>query len=192
VSSLAWDTIQAAIAKWVTAASGLTAIWTFPGVAGVAAVRPAPPYITMQLDVVLPVGHDWRTVRDADNPQPGAELDIIWQGHRTSRLELQCFSVEGAGNAPLRTLVDVIDALSLHIDDLDAAGVGIGEIGPARLLSGRSGGILEPRSVVELSLHFASEVVGQTTYVERMNITATEPTIGEVANFWVPDPPPES
>lgn len=190
MSAIAWDTIQAAITAWVTAASGLTVIWTFPGANGVGAPRPQPPYIALQLDGLGKVGQEWRVTVDAESPEEGAEIDVKYQGHRTARLELQCFGIEGSGNGPLRTLADVLDALPIHYDDLDAAGVGIGGTTPVQLLEGRRGGIIEPRAVAEVSLHFASEVVAQTTYVERMNITLTESTIGEVADFWVPDPPP--
>jgi hypothetical protein len=199
VSAIAFAAIKAAIHSWVVAGSGLAAgqvYWTFPGENGKAAPRPQPPCIALQLDTVAGVGHDWRVTTDAEDPEPGAELEVHARGHRIARLELQCFGLEGSGLTAMSTLVDVIAALPLHHYALDLVGVGIGEAEAVQLGEFRRGGILEPRGVTAVQLHLGSEVIGTVAEVKRVQVTTTaRDAFGEViaeSEQWIPDPPVES
>lgn len=200
VSAVAWATAKAAIHAWVVAASGLAAgkvIWTFPGADGKAAPRPEPPYIALQISGTGGAGaSDWRSTKDAADPEPGAELEVTVRGHRVSSLELQCFEREGTGGSAHDILVDVIAALPLYYYDLDIAGVGIGATTPVQLLEFGRTVKLEPRAVASVSLHLGSEVARSLTYVERMQVTTTaRGPDGEVvatSEQWIPDPPLES
>lgn len=196
MSAIAWTAIKAALHAWVVAASGLPAgkvFFAFPGANGKAAPRPQPPCIELHIDDTLGRGTDWKVTKDAADPQPGAELEVHFQGHRTARLELQCFYGEGTGDAARVTLETVVSALPLHYYELDLAGAGIGTTERVQLVGANRGGILEPRAITGVQLHLGSDVVGYQSYVERMQVvaTATSDAGAELENeLWVPDPPP--
>jgi hypothetical protein len=180
VPAIAWTTVENALHAWIVAATGLAAT----SVTGNGGPRPPMPYIVMQLAGPRPIGHDWRVYDDAPDPQPGAELRVRAQGHRMARLQLQCFAGEDSGNEAVRVLSDAISALSLHVHDLDVAGIGIGDVAPIQLIEGRRGGILDPRAVCEIELHLGSEVEGRETYIERLQLVATEHTTGHTEELW--------
>lgn len=188
MSAIAWDTVENAIHAALVAASGLAAtavVWEYQK--GHVAARP---YISIKLDELDKAGQDWRVVDDAPDAVAGAELRIRRRGLRTARVELQCFAPEGSAMTALRVLTDTISALVVQEYALDLAGVGVGDTTAVQLVEGRRGGILEPRALAAIGIHLASEVESRETYVERMNITLTEVDAGEVADFWIPDPPP--
>ena len=135
------------------------------------------------------------TVDIADNgtgthtivPAPGAELRSRALGMRTAKL-----MIHGFGQSAVRALVDVVSGLELHIAALDAAGVGIGDIDPVQQIpmpTASGGATLEREAVTGVMMHLASELESRQTYVERVQLTLTENTIGPVGTFWVPTAP---
>lgn len=184
-----WSAIENALHAWVVAATNLAAsavIWGYTG-----APRPTAPYIAMSLDTLGQIGHDWVVYDDAPAPVlDGAELRARARGHRTARLQLQCFAVEGSEHAAVALLDRALTGLSLYATALDAAGVGLGDVSPIQLVEGRRGSLLEPRAITDVGLHLASELEGRETYIERVQITLDVPTVGEVET-WIPDAPPD-
>src|SRR5262249_15849004 len=133
---------------------------------------------------------------DAPDAIEGAEVRIRSFGHRTVSLKMQCFAPDRSGTAALELLEDVLSGVTLHEDDLDDAGVGIGTIRPGQFRRGQGGTISEPRAVAEVVLHLGSEVESRNTYIERvqMRVHPQSPTgvdLDEV-EVWSPDPPMES
>lgn len=190
--AIAWETADAAIHAWIVAASGLAATHViFEDEKG---KRPEPPYISIQIDDVLPVGSDFVIKDDAPDPEDGEELRVRTFGHRTARLELQAFGPVDSGAAAFRMLVDVISALPLHYYDLDVAGVGIGGTEAVQRAPGRRVGINEPRAIAAVMLHLGSELEARGTYVERMQVTATPKNVAgdalDEVELWIPDAPP--
>lgn len=151
--------------------------------------RPDPPYIAMKLTDVRTIGHDWTTREDAEAPAPGAEVLFRHRGARIVALELQCFTVKagGAGGAG-GILSDAVAALAVHVNALDLAGIGIGNIGPIRALDSRRGSLFEPRAVVEIDLHLASELESYSGYIEHVQLAVEVATLLET-EIWLPDAP---
>lgn len=177
--AIAWTAVEKALQAWVVAATGLDAanvIWAFEKGA-----RPEPPYISLMIDSARSIGTDRVSYEDHPDPEPEGELLVTARGDRRAMLQLQCFAIEGSGNAALQLLTDAIAGLPLHWYALDQAGVGIGDTEEIRLLEGRRGGILEPRAITEVVLLLGSEVEGRETFVETIELAVEEQDIGEVA-----------
>lgn len=118
-------------------------------------------------------------------PAPGAELRTVAYGARTAHVMIQAY-----GDQAFRMLSDVIAGLELAVDDLDAAGIGIGPIEPVQQVpSPRPGNVLERRAITGLTIHLLSQLESRQTYVERVQLTLRERTIGVVATFWTPTDP---
>lgn len=162
--AVGWTAIEDALHAWAVAGTALAAtsvIWTYQG-----GPRPAPPYLALQLTDVRPVGWASREEEDA-----GEEIKLIHRLPHTATLELQLFADKSTN--PVARLHDAIAALDIpdHIDALDAAGVGIGESGPIRLVAGRVNTLLEPRAVGEVTLHIESVVESFVDYIARVTGT---------------------
>jgi hypothetical protein len=170
VSAIAFVAVKLGIQEWVQAGSGLPdarVIWNLQGGA-----RPKSPCILMSIQSVAGVGDDWIVHEVRNPPVVGEEIRRKAQGHRIATLELQCFAAEETGDTSTPILTDVISSLALHVDDLDIAGVGVGSVGPVRSVPGTRGGILEPRSVVEIEIHLASEVARYLDSIDSVEFAA--------------------
>lgn len=190
MSAIAWITVENAVHAWLVAATGLAVgqvIWIDGG-----GPRPQKPYIAIQISDVQQVGHDWRVVDAAPDPVDNAELRVRLRGHRTARVQLQCFAADDSGGDAVKILTDAIAGLQLSVYDLDRAGVGIADSERVQLVQGRRGGILEPQAVTAVNIHLASEVEGRLPEVAHVQIRLTEESIGQVGEVWIPDSPPES
>lgn len=186
-NSIAWATVENAVISWLEGSTGLRAAWDFEG-----GVSLAPPYISVQITGYVPRGHDWKKKEDNPTPTAGQEILVKAQGMRQATLVVQCWGEPRKGHtppvSPLPLLAQAIDALDLYVDQLDEAGVGIGEIGPASL-AGSPGSILTPRARVEIGIHLASEVQGYESSLDHIQITTRVNDEIEVET-WIPDPPP--
>lgn len=188
MSAIAWTTIDNALIAWVMVASGLDANHVIFADRG--GPRPSAPYIEISIPSIGGAGcQDWRVYDNAPNPVAGAELRVRARGMRMATIALQCFAVDGGGDAATRMLSDVISALPLNEYALDLAGLGIGDIRPVQLVQGRRGSILEPRAVAELDVHLASELESRETYIERIQIAIHETTTNTNVTKWIPTPP---
>lgn len=197
MAAIAWITVENALHAWLVAATGLAAgqvIWLDGG-----GPRPPKPYIAISPIVdIQQIGHDWRVVDAAPDPEDQAELRVRSRGHRTARVQLQCFAADPSPSNPtpgreaVQILTDAISGLPLHVYDLDLAGIGIADTTAVQLVQGRRGGILEPQATAAVNIHLASEVEARLPEVAHVQIRLTEESIGEVGEVWIPDPPPES
>lgn len=135
-----------------------------------------------------------------DTVRAGKELKRTASGVRVATLQLEVFAPEGSGLMAVAIAHDTIASLPLHVDELDAAGVGMSDVGVTeveggiRAIDGRLGGIDEPRAQVELAVFLSSELVGTIGRVDRVRTRAVA-TFGdgssdEVAAEWSPSPPP--
>lgn len=191
MSAIDWTTIQNALRAWVQAGSALdNVIWSYHG-----GPRPSAPYIAMSISSVATVGRDWVVYEEAEAPAENATLKRTARGMRTATLSLQCFGTDAQGDTASPLLADVIAHLELWAYDLDLAGVGLGSIGPIRLLEGRRGSILEPRALVEVELHLASEVfdyINDIGYVQLTSHVMEQDGVTEVESTeqWIPTEPP--
>lgn len=190
MSAIAWTAIENALHAWLCAATGLAAtsvIWADQG-----GPQPAAPYIALKITDTRAVGREWLVRDDAPDPVQGAELRVRARGHRTARLEMQCFGALKSARAAAILLEDALAALPLHTADIDAAGCGLGQSTPVQMLEGRRGSLLEPRAICELALHVGSEMEARTSYIERAQVCVA-PLGGDPdpdLEVWVPDPPP--
>jgi len=184
MASILWETVEDALHAYVVGASGLAemqVIWERHG-----GPRPDSPYIALSLDEMISVGHEWKR-----SEVVGDQLRVRYAGHRTARLDLQCFATPkppaNPGVSPVSILATVLDSIELYVNDLDAAGVGIGNREPVHYVPGDRGpGILEPRAVGALRIHLASEVETFRDYIERVQLNVHT---ADTVVLWVPDAP---
>lgn len=196
MSAVGWEAIIPAIQKWIYKSAGVddSRVWqvrqdgpqkTFP-------------YFTYDIADSIGVGRQWRKVAERTLAEgetledfPGEELVRKYQGHRVATLTIECFSPGVGATSAVALLENVVDALPLHEYDLDEAGAGIGSISSVAYGGGKRGNSLQPRAHVEVQLHVASEVQDYVTYIEFIQLTATESTTGAEVEVWVPEQPPE-
>lgn len=198
MSAVGWSTIEDAIHDWIVLGSQLAPeriIWGGERAPRPAATTqpPATPWIELQFLSVRSPGLPWveREEIPADPPEfPLPRLLMRRRNQAEARLQLTCF---GPGRDSMRLLHDVV---STHSEDLDLAGVGIGEVGEVTLLPGLRSGLFEPRAVVEIQLHLSAELT-QTydDYIQHVQLTVevADPSGGPPIHeeeLWIPDPPP--
>lgn len=176
MSSIDWATIRPAIQQWIASSSGYgvdKVIWADDG-----GDQPQLPYISLSLPITTPHGTDWRVTDLAPEQPPvaGQELRVRSQGMRTATLTVQCYAVRASLNAASSALEDVVASIPLFSDTLDGAGAGIGDVGAVKTIAGSRSGLLEPRAIVEITLHLGSELEGRETYVETAHGTVNEST----------------
>lgn len=189
--AITWDTVENAIQAWVADISGLPGnkcVWTYQGGA-----QPVLPYIALEIGSPRGVGQPWKNkTYDAVTD----ELVTKVRQHQVAILTLQFFSEDigtpgTTGREPIELLSDVVAGVDLHEEDLDAGGVGIGEITPVQYVSPSKNGILRGRSIVTVTLHLASELERRGDYVDRFKMTATVQAENgdavDATTFW--DPP---
>lgn len=126
-------------------------------------------------------------VATADTRRAGAELEYRARGTRALDLELQALTgpigTAGAGarsHEPSATLEAVLAARrlpSVH-DALVAAGVGVLRSEAIIALDGDLGmAVFEPRAVVTVHLHVASQVTESGTLIERAAVEGLDPSV---------------
>ena len=115
----------------------------------------------------------------------GQEIIQYTRGPRQARLHLQCFAGAPTGGAPTGVtspLAVLHDALSAHaLESVNAilvtAGVGVAGWDPIRSVDGIVNTTrFEPRAMTTVRLHFASEIVETSTYIQTADLTGT--TVG--------------
>ena len=106
------------------------------------------------------------TVSDTeDTTAAGVDVKRTASGLREVTLTLQCFADTGDGIQAMSILSTIVSSLALNVDNLNAAGVGVTEVGVAylaggvRQIEGRRGSILEPRAICDLTVYMDSELV---------------------------------
>ena len=180
--------IEDAIFDWVAAGSGITVDWAVQNTP-----RPTTPYISMRAIALVAGGLDWLDHDHDGGGAPGAKIIYKSRGTRRLTLSLQCFGGDATGLAAPLAFLEAVRAsriLPSNHDALAAAGVGIASIGPVLALEGSTNrAILEPRAVMEVGIHLASEITETGTFIEFVEIT------NEIADpetiQWVPlDPSP--
>lgn len=192
VSGIGWQAIIPAIQEWIVTAAGVSDEKVYQARQGGPQLEF--PYYVYDIVQTNRIGHDWRTTEDRENPEehPGEELVRHVKGHRTATLRIECFSSGVGAESGVALLEEVISHLPLHEYDLDEAGAGIGNVTPVTYGGGVRGGILQPRAVVEVQLHLASDVQDYVTYIERTQVTVRETTTEAEVEVWIPEPPPET
>lgn len=188
MSAISWDTVEDAIQAWVSGSSGIPGarcIWTYQG-----GPIPEYPYIALEIDAVRGVGQPWKKRIDHTDPVAGGELRELVRQHQMGTLTLQCFCDAKTGSQPLRIIVDVMSSIDLYEYEIDEGGAGVGDASPAQFIKPGGGGILQPRAVATLQLHFTSEMEKRETYVERWKATVNVTDVaGDVVGsipFWQP------
>ncbi len=156
-----FDAIENAIHAWVVASSGLLAanvIW-----AGQGGPEPTGRYIAIRLPGLRRLGSDWKEYA-------GGVANVVTQrGVRTMTLSLQAFNGPPLGNnSNLATLERVISASDLDL--LAAGGVGLGPVGAITVIDGDRSSLLDPRAVVDVTIHLASERTGTGTTIEHVEV----------------------
>lgn len=168
-AEVTWEAIEDSIFTWVSQGSGLPVskvVWGY-----FKAPRPAAPLVEMTIVEIDSVGDDWVDYRDAPDPEPGADLAVVYRGHRTFQLKLKAFGDTDAGDTSWPILSAVRSALPRFETAIDEAGAGIGEIGAIRAVPGSKGGVLEPRAEWEITMHAGSLTESRTTFIERLELT---------------------
>ena len=135
-------------------------------------------------------GHDWK---ERPDEEPDEELGVrrLHRGHRMATLTLTCFADEVTGNTgAVAVMNNVLSAIDIHVNALNAAKIGIGQIEPARAVVGNVNSMFEPRATAEVQLHLVSELESYVQYAEHIDMTLE---VGESIEIqqWIPDPPPE-
>lgn len=175
-----WLAMRTALVSWVLAGSGLgigQVIW-----ARQTGPMPAGPYISLRLLNLGRVSDDWMITEISGD---GVRHRII--GTRQPTLELTCFAAPGLDSTSGVAVLDrVLAAIRLpSVRSILAAGnVGIGALGPIRIIDGARSGMLDPRAIVEVGLHTMSEISEPGYAIERVRITGVTGSTS-----WVPEDP---
>lgn len=170
--SLNWTTVENALAVWARTGSGLASGqvgWWGQGVA-----RPAGQYISISLISIRNPGRDWVTIRNAEDPEDGAEIEHVVAGNRIALIRMQCIGGATIGAASCASLLNKVitsQALPTVMAALQAAGIGIGIVSPVTALGGDINQKFEPRATVDINLFLAEELVGTGTYIETVEVT---------------------
>lgn len=174
MAAIGWVAIENALTAWALAGSGLAsgqAIWSYPGID---AARPEPPYIALSFSAIHEVGHAWEDREFPEDPDEGAEIKRLHRNAHVATLSLQLFADSATGETgAMARMHDTLAALDVYMEDLDAAGIGIGNVGAVTLVAGRRNTLLEPRAVAEVELHLISELVSYVTYVATVQLKVT-------------------
>ena len=182
--------LEDAIQAWVVSGSGLAADRVV--YRGQPAPQPSGAYITIGLLALRRIGQDGARPEANPIPTPGAEILHRATGVRELRLSLQCYagSPHGVTSAMMR-LEGVVSAAALPVrrGALNAAGLGVHEFGPVQSVDGFVGAhaFFEPRAMVEVRCHVASEVVETGTFIEFVEIERLSPS--PATTFFVPEEP---
>lgn len=170
--TVAWNAIaQAAIKTWVTSATGLAAAKVI--MTGQGGPRPAPPFVEVAVDIAG-IGQDW--VDNEDDPDDAGATIYTARGTRRLTLTFVCYAASQAAlTSALGYLEAVRSALVLPSvnDALDAAGIGIGEIGPAVSMGEIVAAQWEPRGRMEATGFMASEITEAGSYIETVEVEGT-------------------
>jgi hypothetical protein len=165
------DAAEDAIHAWVVVGSGLAAdrvYWVGQGGA-----LPPRPFITLQLRSEVQTATDWLDTELTPGLPQGAELTHTVHGGRLGQLSIQCFATAATGNqSPARILAAVVAAVALPSVDqaLNAAGVGVGIIGPQTMVPDVDidQATPRPRANVDVSLNLTK--VGPTETGTRIDV----------------------
>ncbi len=167
------DPTMKAIRDWVFTSSGLVAdsagrgpvVW-----ARNKAPRPSKPYIAVSISAEREHGAPWTTTRDADDPQPGADLEIAVTNIATATLTLECFAVDHPWEVvrPEKVLSRVLASRNLptRAEALRQGGVGFGPVGAVQLDELDRGGFTESLARATIVVHLANQVSELGTWME--------------------------
>ncbi len=151
MSAIGWTAIEGAIAAWCLSGSGLPegqVIWSYQG-----GPRPTPPYLALSLTDIRRGGQSTVTREFPTDPEPGSEIRRLHRNSQMATLSLQLFADGATGETgAVARLHDTLESIDIHVNALDTAGIGIGDIGAVTLVAGRVNTLLEPRAIVPLEL----------------------------------------
>jgi hypothetical protein len=122
----------------------------------------------------------------ANTVRAGQEIIRRAQGFREMILHFECIARDGGGYDAMRIMSNVMASLQLHLYDLDQSGVGVSDMGQGfsqggvQSLEGRRGGILEPRSMVDVTIYLASDLTGLETIIESVNANIVLDSEGDI------------
>lgn len=162
-----YATIRPALYKWVKAeAGGVAVAWSRDG-----GIRPVGAYIEISLHGPRKVGEPWRKTESSPDPELG-DLRIRIGAHEMIRVQLQCIADPKSGVDAERVLANVLRGIELHVDELNDAGVGIGQMTEIGYAGEGSSGVFEPRAVASVWIHVGSLVERYVGSIDRVQITA--------------------
>lgn len=164
-------TVEAALAAWVRAATGLA-----DGVVrwGEQDVSRARPMITLRIISVRQLGQDW--IQTVTNPTPsaGAEVVMTARGNREAVVSIQAFAEDAVGANSARAYLERVRSaamLPVRRAALAAAGIGIGSLSTVQSMGGPLGSSLfEPRATLEARVFLTSEASETGTIIESVAI----------------------
>lgn len=186
--AIPFNAVEDAIFSWIVGGSGVPAkrvYWMHQR--SPRADSSNTPFIAMMFTTLERFGHDWIDVQDNPSPSPGQEILRIARGLRTATVSVEFFASKvidpttGAADPTVSTLgisvaANVMAALPLFRDALNAAGVGVLSFGPARATSIAVPVGLDPRARLEIYVNLASEVSVPDTYIEFVDVVANTPS----------------
>lgn len=117
-----------------------------------------------------------KIVQTPTSMRAGQEILRTAQGMREVHLQLQGFGPLRSGHLVMSLMSDVMQALPLHLDDLDLAGAGVSDLGTSyvqgsvRSTPGNRGELLEPRATVDMVLYVASSLSDFTTFIQTVQV----------------------
>lgn len=180
--SLNITAIENAIATWIIAASGIAAGRVRWAQQNPERPEGAGPWISLDIPAINQAGGpDWADPEPSPEPvTAGAEITYKLRGQRALPLTIQCFNGAGTGSSRAAAILDnCVAALAspTRRRALRAAGLGIGEVGPVRSMSGVLGSTRwEPRAVLQITLYAARESSETGTNLVSVEATGYVPT----------------
>lgn len=169
-----WSAIEKALWDWVKAGSALadgSIIWAHQD-----GPIPATPYILLAFGEMLPLGaFDEVVTSDADDPEPGADLNLTVRGQREFAVKLEAFTGDVVGTSSPRALLSVVQAaLALpSIGDIfQTAGISMFERGTITYVPAIRRAAFEARAHLEVRFYCTEEISELSTWIETVTATS--------------------
>lgn len=192
-----WTAFENAIHAWLRAATGIAAariLWSRQGSIGASRPEGDGAWISISRTDVRGGGVDWTTHRASPAPvTAGAEITYYTQGTRTVTLSIQCYGGAATGDGSPEALLDraklLLQSPAWKVAR-KAAGFGIGDIRGPRALDGmRTPVVIEPRAILELEAHLATEVTSTGTAIDTVTSQRVTPDGTPIGDELVIGPP---
>lgn len=174
---MSWVDVENAIHTWVKEASGLAderVFWADQG-----APRPAPPFVTVRIGDLIPVGavDGVEVIDHSDDPETpglGEELELVASGLREFRVSVQAFTPLTHSEDAARALLSRVQtkiAFSSFQTLFEDAGISCFDNGTVRNLSAILGTGFEGRAELDVRFYYEERVSERVGFIQSVEIT---------------------
>lgn len=170
--AISWAAVEAAIATWVNAATGLFVIWT-----GQNNPRPSDDFAQLKLlDLPLPPGQPELVSSYNPAAPSGQEIEFDWRVHGDFTVSINFFSAAVIGNTAARAVATAARNsmwLESNRAALAAVAVAVVEIGTVRNLTALIDTRYEGRAQLDVRFRACDGASETTGYIATVNVTGS-------------------